>query len=325
MSGSADAQQHASLEHKLMWEGSVPAKGVKPIAPLDAARIGLVAFKASPFPYHGLIPGTERPFLDLADAGRRGRLHAHGAVHWEAETYSDRRALLHLPRGFTPSRPAAIVVFLHGNKATLERDVWRRQRVPEQVAISGANVALVAPQLAVDAADSSAGRFWEPGFLASFLDEAAHALARLHGTRRSERLFRHLPVVIVAYSGGYQPAAWALHHGGATERVVGVVVLDGIYGEQAKFAEWIRNKRRGVFVSAFTASSRDGNAALRRQVEAAGIGVAEGTGPVLDPGTVAFIATAPEVTHQDFVTRAWVDDPLADVLSRLPYRRGRAR
>ena len=63
----------------------------------------------------------------------------------------------------------------------LERDVHRRQQVPRQVAESGLNAVLVAPQLAVDAADSSAGRFYDAGAFRRFVEEAAVRLARLHG------------------------------------------------------------------------------------------------------------------------------------------------
>ena len=72
-------------------------------------------------------------------------------------------------------------MFFHGNGATLTRDVRNRQQVPRQIVESGLNAVLVAPQFAVDAADSSAGRFWEPGVFAQFLSEAADQLARLHG------------------------------------------------------------------------------------------------------------------------------------------------
>ena len=42
----------------------------------------------------------------------------------------------------------------------------------------------------------------------------------------------------------------------------------------------------------------------------------------LTPGTVAFFATDPDLVHDDFVTHAWVDDPVAWTLSRVPgYRR----
>ena len=46
-----------------------------------------------------------------------------------------------------------IVVFFHGNGATLERDVRDRQMVPQQISDSGVNAVLLAPQMAVDAAE----------------------------------------------------------------------------------------------------------------------------------------------------------------------------
>ena len=64
-----------------------------------------------------------------------------------------------------------MVVFFHGHGATLERDVRDRQRLPDQISAAGLNAVLVAPQFAFDAADSSAGKFWEPDGFKHFLDE----------------------------------------------------------------------------------------------------------------------------------------------------------
>jgi hypothetical protein len=58
--------------------------------------------------------------------------------------------------------------------------------------------------------DSSAGRFWEPGVLARFLDEAAGRLARLHGDERAQPMLKAAPLVLVAYRGGYLPAVFEL-------------------------------------------------------------------------------------------------------------------
>ena len=81
------------------------------------------------------------------------------------------------------------MLYLHGQGATLERDVMVRQAVPRQIAESGQNVALVAPQLALDAANSSAGNFWKPGHFAAYIDEAAERLMRLYGDRRAGAQF----------------------------------------------------------------------------------------------------------------------------------------
>src|SRR5262249_56429504 len=169
---------------------------------------------------------------------RRGHTSGRGGVYWEDLTYSDRRALLAIPRGFDIRRPAVIVVYLHGNQATLTRDVRDRQQVPRQVGQSGPNAALVAPQFAVHALDSSSGHFWEPGVFAKFLNEAAERLTRLHGDARARAVFERAPVVIVAYSGGYNPAAVALAVGGAGQRGHGVVLLRRRFAGVGKFPDW---------------------------------------------------------------------------------------
>ena len=180
---------------------------------IDGAHVELASFQNSAFPYHGLIPnyqesGKSRPFLDVDDNGRLGHSSPRGGIHWEDQTYSDRSVLLAAPKSFDPSRPGMIVVFFHGNNATLSRDVIARQQIVRQLADSGLNAVLVAPQLAVDAQDSSAGRFWSPGGFAAFLSEAQAKLGDLYPNARGA--FRRMPVVIVAYSGGYLPAAYSL-------------------------------------------------------------------------------------------------------------------
>src|SRR5262249_57701425 len=104
---------------------------------------------------------------------------------------------------FDVRKPGVIVVFFHGHVAMLERRVLSRQLLPTQISESGANAVLVAPQLAYDAADSSAGKFWERGGLKRFMAEAAGHLARVHGDPRTADPFAKIPVVIVAYSGGF--------------------------------------------------------------------------------------------------------------------------
>ena len=153
------------------------------------------------------------------------------------------------------------MLYLHGHGATLERDVMVRQAVPRQVAESGQNIALVAPQLAVDAADSSAGNFWRGGHFAKYLDEAAERLMRLYGQRSAGRGFNLAPVVIVAYSGGYLSAAYALERGGANHRIKGVILMDALYGDEDKFATWFAARRRQAFLlSAYTDSTKEENA-----------------------------------------------------------------
>ncbi len=296
-----------------------PAPPPPPPPPPREAKTQLVAFNASPFPYRGFIPDSSRPFLDARDAKRRGHTTSRGDIYWEDVAYSDRRSLLYLPPAFDPARPVLIVLYLHGNGATLERDVMVRQAVPRQVAASGQNIALVAPQLAVDAADSSAGNFWRGGHFAKYLDEAAERLMRLDGHRQSGRSFNMASVVIVAYSGGYLSAAYALERGGANHRIKGVILMDALYGDEAKFAAWFAARRRQAFLlSAYTDSTKEENATLQGLLAKRRIPFTRSVPKTLSPGTAAFVATGGLDMHGDFVTRAWQPDPLEKALAMIP-------
>jgi hypothetical protein len=67
---------------------------------------------------------------------------------------------------------------------------------------------------AVDAADSSVGRFSQPGAVARFVAEAADKLARLHGDPLTAKTFANMRIIIVGYSGGFLPTAYSLSIGG---------------------------------------------------------------------------------------------------------------
>jgi len=286
------------------------------LRPLTAELTALVPFDMSPFPFDGEKP-NEGIFLNIFAAGRRG--HAgRGGTYWEDTTYSDRHVLLSMAKGFDIRKPAVMVVFFHGNGARLDRDVMARQRVPQQVAASGLNAVLVAPQFAVDALDSSAGAFWQPGTFRQFLDEATVHLVELYGDERTRKAFATMPVIMVAYSGGYNPAAYSLSIGGADPRIKGVVLLDALYGEIPRYSDWILRRRDGFFVSSFTASSAGGNSELRHILAQHNISIADTLGQRLSKGSVTLLPALPDAVHGDFVTHAFVDDPIKEVLLRLP-------
>ena len=277
----------------------------------------LVSMKSSAFPYFGNNPRSDAPFLDTAKGERRGHRSYGGRVYWQDETYNDSRVLMHVPETFDVRKPGVIVVFFHGNGATLERDVRDRQMVPQQISDSGVNAVLLAPQLAVDAADSSAGKFWQPGGFKRFMTESADHLARLYGNPGSARAFANMPIVIVGYSGGFLPTAWSLDVGGVNNRVRGVFLLDAVYGELDKFAGWIENNRSGFFVSAYTRYTKRHDQELIAMLREKGITVGEDMDGPLRPGSVVFIETPDGVTHRDYVTQAWTEHPVKDVLLKM--------
>ena len=96
-----------------------------------------------------------------------------------------------------------------------------------------------------------------------------------------------------------------------------MVLLDALYGEGDKFARWIEASRGGAFfVSAYSTSTHDQNAALRAQLQRDGVAVENGLPDGLGPGVVAFVDSG-DVNHDNFVNVAWTSDPLSAVLSRV--------
>jgi hypothetical protein len=285
--------------------------------PAREEQTTLVSLKSSAFPYLGNNPRTDEPFLNVSKGDRRGHRGLGGKVFWQDDTYNDNRVLMHVPDNFDVRKPGVIVVFFHGNGAMLERDVRDRQLVPQQISDAGVNAVLLAPQLAVDAADSSAGKFWQPGGLKRFVTESADHLARLYGDPGTAKAFANMPVVIVGYSGGFMPTAWSLEVGGLGNRVRGVFLLDAVYGELDKFASWIVNNRSGFFVSAYTRHTKRHDNELMKMLKEKDIAIAEDMDGPLRPGSVVFVETPEGVTHRDYVTHAWTENPVKEVLVKM--------
>jgi hypothetical protein len=318
---SADPVHTASIEKpvpQMMLASApnpVPAMPHVPLGNIEA-KTSLVDFETAPFPYRGMVPGANKPFLDAGQPGQRGHVNFRGRMFLESKTFGDDRVLLHIPQGFDPSRPAVMVVFFHGHGATLERDVRDRQRLPDQISAAGLNAVLVAPQFAFDAADSSAGKFWDPDGFKRFLDETAKKLATLYGDQRSAAAFANMPIVIVAYSGGFGPTLSVLARGGADARIRGLVLLDALYAGIDQFADWIADHRSTFFVSSYTPHTAHHNADLERELNERSVPYSSELRRNRLQGMVTFLP-AGDVSHRDFVTHAWTDDPVEDILLRM--------
>jgi hypothetical protein len=126
-----------------------------------------------------------------------------------------------------------------------------------------------------------------------------------------------MPVVIVGYSGGFLPAAWSLEVGGLGNRVRGVFLLDAVYGELDKFASWIENNRSGFFVSAYTRYTKRHDRELMQMLKEKDIAISEDMDGPLRPGSVVFVETPEGVTHRDYVTLAWTENPVKEVLVKM--------
>ena len=319
-----------------MDEREAPATEQKPYqvasyAPVSNDTPGVQPFNfrsdirlpALPKSVTSLVPMDNAPFpvRSASDDGDRVRINFRSRVSWEKGAFNDPRVLLHIPQGFDPNRPAVMVVFYHGHGATLTRDVLDRQQVAEQISEAGANAVLVAPQLAYDARSSNPGKLFEPGAFARMVREAGDQLTKLYGDPRAAKTFAAMPIVIVAYSGGYLSAATSIERGGLKGRVRGIVLLDALYGELGGFANWVNQNRSGFFVSSWTQSTRRRNAELERMLADRDVTVGRALKTANLNGKVVFLPGEDGIRHRDFVNHAWADKPIKDILVRLPEYR----
>jgi hypothetical protein len=126
-----------------------------------------------------------------------------------------------------------------------------------------------------------------------------------------------MPVIIVGYSGGFLPAAWSLEVGGLGDRIRGVFLLDAVYGELDKFVSWIERNRTGFFVSAYTRATKRHDDELKQMLTEKGIAISDNIDGPLRPGSVIFVETPEGVVHRDYVTQAWTENPVKEVLVKM--------
>ena len=294
----------------------------------DCRLTFIARLRAAPFPWDGVVPAdpaaggdglAARPFYDTVDPHTGERLHTtpDRNRYSERASYSSDRVLFHVPPGFDPQRPFAILVWFHGHLSELERSVVGEIGVPRQVNASGANVILIAPQLALNAIDSSPGKLYEPGGFAALLAEAAGVLAANLDIADATALAAALgaaPVIVAAYSGGYLAAAFALDQGGLDHRIAGLILLDAVYGEVGRFAAWASRARDSAFLAALYSAD---SAALTEDLAVALIGRAlrvERRWPQrLTPGSAYFVRVA--TGHFELPTQGPPPNPLASALA----------
>jgi len=255
--------------------------------------------------------------------------------------FDDPRTLVHVTPDFDPSQPFVIIVFFHGWCATLTRrigggryHVVETYRLIEQVDASGLNAVLVAPQFARDAdADvvempGHPGKFESDRGFARFLNEAAARIALQLGDQPA--WYRRAPVLLMSFSGGYRAAARALTAGGVSERLIGFIGLDTIYGELGAFASWFAACHRQAFLAAVYTGGREHDHAsagptLRLAQSLAAlplpdVDVRESLPQRLDPGIAAFQHVGDPDLHLDLVGAGWpgFDRPVRRLLARVP-------
>ena len=297
------------------------ARPAAPPRPPRQAVTRIQPFRSAPFPYRGPGDDGRTPFFNVVEGAnrRRGRATASGEVLWEDVVYADAGVFMHVPAAFDPRKPARLVVFFHGHGSSIDR-VASEMELARQLAQADVNAVLVAPQFAREAPDSSAGKFWQPGAFARFLEEAALRLTDAAATRAERPVMaaalRRAPVVLIAFSGGYKPAAFVLDRGGATPRIAGVILLDALYDEEERYARWFTAARsRSFLVSLYTESTAGRQAILMDRLRQRHIAIGTTLPAVIRPGTAAFVDCGSIRRHGRFVLEGPPHDPVHVLLA----------
>ena len=280
---------------------------------------------STPFPYDGPRPDG-KPFLDVTSAPARP--HPRRAAASTGNTRpTPTAASWSTCRGGCEEAAGDSWCYLHGNDALLERRAATARKVPLQLARSGLNAG--AGGAAVRARRA---RLQRRAFLAArrvrarFLDRGDRPPANWLAIRSGAAPPR--PVILVAYSGGYYLAAFALARGGGRPPRAGRVparraVRRGGPVRRLDRAPPPRRLLRQRLHRAGEAEQRGaaGPAAPARR------GLRPRPPPRLGGGEIAFLPLDSDLVHEDLVTQAWTAQPLTDVLHRaaLPPPRAPAK
>ena len=78
--------------------------------------------------------------------------------------------------------------------------------------------------------------------------------------------------------------------------------------------------RGGRTVWMYTAHNKNRDDELEKMVREHGIAAVHELNGPLKPGSVAFLATRDGINHRDYVTRAWTQHPVRDILDKIAQR-----
>jgi beta-lactamase class A len=176
-------------------------------------------------------PAAPFPHPDRKDGMRR----SDGTVFPKFPHYADSSIVVVVPENFKEGPEGAnVIVHFHGhwndNLGVLEQMMMPQALFRERV-----NALLVIPQGPNRAPDSFGGRMEDPGGFERLVVDVL-ATMKSEGVVTSQVPGR---VLVSAHSGGYRPAAFALHSGGLGGRVSDVFLFDALYAQEDYFKEWL--------------------------------------------------------------------------------------
>jgi methylmalonyl-CoA mutase cobalamin-binding subunit len=242
-----------------------------------------------------LRPFDHAPYPHASrDKGYQGR----SKFYEKAGHYDDSTVGVFVPASFAPGEAVNYVVFFHGhvNRAA---SAIKQYKLLEQVAAAKVNAVLLVPQGPKDAADSGDGKLeLDKNGMRDLLEEVT-AFLKAEGKTNTSKIGK---VVLSAHSGGYKVTAAILDHGGLSDNITDVFLLDASYGSLEWFVNWCKADKQHHLVSLFTEHLADQNAQLIQLLTKAGVAHLRLEEAAVTPATFTlreptFIAT--KLAHND--------------------------
>ena len=183
-----------------------------------------------------LAPAAAATYLLTLDAGAYPPTAAHPS------------ALVYLPRGFDPTPPLSVVVFLHGfsncvenvvrdagGECTPDGGTRAAYALSAQLEATGKNAMLLVPEIDYDQQTGAPGNL---GATDGFKALLAETLADLSGPLHGATVADVGTLLVTSHSGGYQAAAGIASKGGVP--VDEIDLFDSLYGNSADFDAWAK-------------------------------------------------------------------------------------
>lgn len=206
--------------------------------------------------------------------------------------YSDSTVGIVIPAGYVAGETVDYVVHFHGWGNHVS-NVLERYNLPAQLAAAKVNAILLVPQGPKDAKDSGDGKLeLDPDGFKRMIEEVT-AFLLSEGKVRTNRVGK---IVLTAHSGGYKVTARVLHHGGLTDHVSDVILLDASYGNLDDFVAYMAGHPDARLVSFHTKHLDDENKELqglldKDHVPYRLVGESELSAGTVAPRGVTFIST----------------------------------
>lgn len=185
-------------------------------------------------------------YTSFPDSGRaKGHLYKN-VLYSAAEHYQDSSVLICYPEHFKAGRKTDMVFWFHGWYNHID-SANKRFELAKQFAASHVNAILVIAETAVDAPDSYGGKLEQPLVFKGLVDDVLTTLKEAHIIKKRSVAGN---IVLAGHSGAYRVMAHILAKGGVP--VVQTILFDALYGETAKYMDWISSDSSHRFINIYT-------------------------------------------------------------------------